>query len=71
MVPVERDDVLTANSQELQIIDGALAQLRGNPEAWRALVVSRGLEDTYERLKERVRRSIQARGAPSAPGPGA
>lgn len=58
----------SANPQELQIIDGALAQLRGNPEAWRTLVVSRGLEDTYEHLKERVRRTIQAQGAPVAPG---
>lgn len=58
----------SANPQELQIIDGALAQLRGNPEAWRALVVSRGLEDTYEQLKERVRRNVQAQGAPAASG---
>lgn len=66
---MERGDVFTANPQELQVIDGALAQLRGNPQAWRALVVSRGLEDTYEHLKERVRRSIQAHGAPAARDP--
>lgn len=54
----------SANPQELQIIDGALAQLHHNPEAWRTLVVSRGLEDTYEQLKERVRRNIQAQGTP-------
>lgn len=50
----------SANERELQIIDGALSQLRQNEEAWQALIVARGLENSYGALKDRVRRSIQA-----------
>ncbi len=49
-----------ANERELQIIDGALTQLRQNEQAWETLIVARGLENSFGELKDRVRRSIQA-----------
>lgn len=45
--------------EELQLIDGGLARLRQDEEAWRALVEAKGLTDVYDSLKERVRRAIQ------------
>lgn len=54
------DRPFNANERELQIIDGALSQLRQNEAAWQTLIVARGLENSFGDLKDRVRRTIQA-----------